>query len=394
MKRVALAAAITLATFMAAALLWRFRGAAGLFLLSLAVAATVRPSVDALEPRLGRVLALMLVYVAGLALLGTFLYLVTRGFLRELDLAVERLGAAYDHLRAGPRSHDSLYGFLLRRLPPAADLYRAIGAARPSILLDEALGLTRNVIDLVGQFLILVALSAYWNARRESFERLWLSLLPASSRPRSRDVWRGIEHAVGSHLRSELVQSALCVVGLAAVFQLTRLSTPLLPALAAGVLRLVPFFGIPFAAGVAFLAGFPTGPMTGAFAAGVTLAAITVIDRLVARRLLHARRPSPVLTVVFVVALVEAYGVLGLLLASTLSMALQVYVERLIVTHPRRTREPQSLDRVAARLERVRKRLLLLPEPEAAQLGNVVARLGALTAEAHRLTGATAVAPR
>ena len=65
-------------------------------------------------------------------------------------------------------------------------------------------------------------------------------------------------------------------------------------------------------------------------------------------------------------------------------MALQVYVERLIVTHPRRAREARSLEHVAERLERVRKRLLLLPESEAAQLGNVVARLDALTTEAQR----------
>ena len=117
-------------------------------MLSLVAAATVRPFVEALEPRLGRVVALALVDVSGLALFGTLAYVVSQSFFGELDLAVEHLGAAYDHLRSRPRGAGSVHGFLLSRLPPAADLYRAVGGARPSTLLHEALGVTRNVIDL------------------------------------------------------------------------------------------------------------------------------------------------------------------------------------------------------------------------------------------------------
>ncbi len=43
MKRVAVAATVSLATLMAVVLLWRFAGVAALFVISLAVAATVRP---------------------------------------------------------------------------------------------------------------------------------------------------------------------------------------------------------------------------------------------------------------------------------------------------------------------------------------------------------------
>ena len=55
----------------------------------------------------------------------------------------------------------------------------------------------------------MVALSAYWSASREAFERLWLSLVPAPQRPRARDVWRAVEGAVGSHVRGELAVSVL-----------------------------------------------------------------------------------------------------------------------------------------------------------------------------------------
>jgi hypothetical protein len=125
----------------------------------------------------------------------------------------------------------------------------------------------------------------------------------------------------------------------------------------------------------------PTAALAAAFAA----LTVFVLDRGLARQLLGARAPSPTLTVVLVVALADAYGAMGLLLASTLSMAIQVYVERLIVTHPRRARRSGSLSQVEERLERVRRRLLLLPEGEARQLDSVVARLGTLAAEARRV---------
>jgi predicted PurR-regulated permease PerM len=382
MKRVAIAAAISLATLTAAALLWRFRTAATLVVLSLAVAAAVRPFVDMLEPRLGRTAALVVVYVSGLALAGVFAYQLSRGSLAELDEAAERIGAAYERLRARPGGSGPVHGFVLGRLPPASALYRAIGAARPTQLLDEALGITRNLIDLAAQLVITVALSAYWSASRESFERLWLSLVPASSRPRARDVWRGVEESVGAHLRSELAQSVLTALLVALVFRSARLPTPMLPALAAALLRLVPFFGALLAGGAAFLAGAEAGVPTGCLAAAFTVTVVVTLDRGVGRGLFAVHRPSPTLTVLFAVVLVDAYGPLGVLLASTVATAVETCLARVIATHPRRAGRPASVAAVLERLEGVRRRLLSLPVSEAAPLANVVARLEGLAADA------------
>lgn len=382
MKRIALAAALSLATLTVAALLWRFRGAALLFALSVVLSAATRPTVDALERRLGRSAAVALSTVLGLALFGIFLYLASRGVLRELDEAADRLSAAYERLRQQAATSRRVPALLLGRLPPAAALYHAIGGARPTLLLDQALGLTRNTIDVVAQLVVVVALSAYWSASREALERLWLSLVPAPQRPRARDVWRAVERAVGSHVRGEVAVSVLSALALAVIFRLARVPLPMLPALAAGVLRLVPFFGVPLAAGAAFLAGNTVGVGAGAAAAAVTVVVIVLIERIVARRLLAARRPSPTLTVLLVVALVDAFGIVGLLFASTLAMAIEACVGRLIMTHTQTARPEQTLAQLGERIEATRRRLLLLPEQNAMQLGGVIARLGALTAEA------------
>jgi predicted PurR-regulated permease PerM len=382
-KRVALAAAISLATVTVAALLWRFRGAAILFGLSVVLAAAARPSIDGLERRVGRSFAVALSYIFGLALFGVFAYLVSRGVLRELDQAADRLSSAYDRLRLYGSAARTFPGLLLGRLPPAAALYHAIGGARPTLLLDQALGATRNTIDVAARIIVVVALSAYWSTSREAFERLWLSLVPAPQRPRARDVWRAVEGAVGSHVRGELAVSTLSILVLAVIFRLARLPLPMLPALAAGLLRLVPFVGVPFAAGVAFVAaGSTLGLAAGAATAAVTVIVVVVLDRIVAPRLLSARRPSPTLTVLLIVALVDAYGVIGLLFASTLAMAIESCIGRLIVTHPQKTRPEQTLSSLRERLAGQRRRLLLLPAENAIQLAGVVARLDALAADA------------
>jgi predicted PurR-regulated permease PerM len=382
MKRIALAAAISLATLTVATLLWRFRGAALLFALSVMFAAAARPAIDALERRVGRSLAVALTYLLGLGLFGIFAYLVSRGVLRELDDAAVRLSAAYDQVRTHGASSRSFPGALLGRLPPAAALYHAIGAARPTQLLDQALGFTRNTIDVVTAIVVVVALSAYWCASRETFERLWLSLVPAPQRPRARDVWRTVENAVGSHVRGELAVSVLATLVLAVIFRVARLPLPMLPALAAGVLRLVPFFGVPAAAGAAFLAGSAISPGAGAATAAVTVLVVVALERIVAERWLAARRPSQTLTVLLIIAMVDAYGVIGLLFASTLAMTIEACVARLLMTHPQAARSALTLPEVRQRIEGARRRLLLLPEPNATQLGGLVARLSALAADA------------
>jgi len=381
-KRIALAAAISLATLTVAALLWRFRDAALLFVLSVVLAAAVRPSIDALERRLGRSAAVTLSYILGLALFGVFAYLVSRGVLRELDSAADRLSTAYDRLRALGGSAHAFPMMLLARLPPAAALYHAIGGARPTLLLDQALGVTRNTIDVTASIVVVVALSAYWSASREAFERLWLSLVPAPQRPRARGVWRAVERAVGSHVRGEVAVSVLSSLALAVIFRLGHMPLPMLPALAAGVLRLVPFFGVPLAAGAAFVAGSTVSPAAGGVSAAVTVVVVVAVDQIVARRLLAAPRPSPTLKVLLVIALVDAHGILGLVFASTLAMAIEACVGRMLVTHPQAVRHEQTLAELRTRIEGTRRRLLLVPEPGATQLAGLVSRLGALAAEA------------
>ena len=115
--------------------------------------------------------------------------------------------------------------------------------------------MTLNLIDLLGGFLMVVALSAYWSASHESFERIWLSLIPRRNGRARAASGAASKAPSGRHLRAELAESAIAMLLVAIAFRLGRLPTPILPALAVGVLRIVPFFGPVLAAAAAALAG-------------------------------------------------------------------------------------------------------------------------------------------
>ncbi|HSS40596.1 MAG TPA: AI-2E family transporter [Polyangia bacterium] len=383
MKRVAVGAAVSLATLMAVVLLWKFAGVAALFVISLAVAATVRPLIESVERQLGRNLALAAVYLSGMTVMAVFLYVALHGILGEVDLAIDRLTGSYAALTARPPAFAGpIRRLLYEQLPKPTALYHVIAASRPAALLDAAFNMTLNLIDLLGGFLMVVALSAYWSASHESFERIWLSLIPAPQRPRARNIWRGIEGAVGAHLRAELAESAIAMLLVAIAFRLGHIPTPMLPALAVGVLRMVPFFGPLLAAAAAALAGWAVDGQVAAVVGLATLALLLGLERGVARHLFHVHRASPTLTVVAAILFVEAFGTPGLLLASTVAIAAEAAIERVIRTHPRRERPNRTLAQIEQRIGHLRRRLLSLSQDEAMQLGNVVARLETLASTA------------
>src|SRR5581483_7617757 len=192
--------------------------------------------------RIGRAAALGIVYVTGLGLASLAVYFTAPRVLAEVATAADLAPRAYERLRAWAggggaataRGSTTLLRQAVAALPPSSALGDAVSAARLDALAGSVLGAALDLVDAVAACLIVFALSAYWSAGRESFERLWMSLVPAPQRARARAIGRGVVAAVGAHLRGQLVDSAATVALLLVGFSLMRLPTPLLPALAGG----------------------------------------------------------------------------------------------------------------------------------------------------------------
>ncbi|MGQ0602059.1 MAG: AI-2E family transporter [Anaerolineales bacterium] len=324
MKRLAWLTAWVLATGLGLLLLWQFRAVVLLFLLSLMVAASVRPLIDRLtEAGFPRTIALLAVYLVGVVIAGAWLYAAGAAALEELERGGNQFVAAYDRLWAEWPEGTRVQQVLIQWLPRPEALYRNLASEQMGILLPSLLGITLSVVDVFSQVLAVVMLSLYWSVDRVRFERLWLSLLAAPERARARDIWREIETGMGVYLRSELTQSFLAGLLLGAGYSVMGLPYPTWLGLWAMVAWLVPWLGpllalipvVPLALGIS--------PGTVALAASLVAIVFLFLRRFIAPRLIH-RRYSSLLVVLVMIALADLFGVVGVVFALPLAAAVQI----------------------------------------------------------------------
>ncbi|MCA9969385.1 MAG: AI-2E family transporter, partial [Anaerolineales bacterium] len=263
MKRLMRHTAVVLGTLLLLILLWQFRLIVLLFALSLFVAAAIRPFVEVLGRRgLSETLAQVLLYVVGLG--GLLLLLVLLGdlLLLELNDAANRAVLAYESLHRQWQAGSMWQQTLVEGLPPPLSFAGEDGAEIAEML-PVVVTATRGLAGAIGGLLLLLALSVYWSVDQYRFERLWLSLLPATRRAYMRDSWRRIETAVGAHLRSQAAQSVLVGLFLGVGALVVGATFPLLLAFFGALAALVPLFGGVAAALFAFGVGSVAGVWVG-----------------------------------------------------------------------------------------------------------------------------------
>ncbi len=328
MKRLMGYTAVILATLLVLQILWQFRLVVLLFTLSLFVAAAIRPFVNQLTgwglPRVG---AQLLLYVVGIGSLLLLLVLLADTLFMELNILANRVVIEYETIYRGWQEGSTWQQTAASWLDASVPFLRVdeadLGQMLPAVVL-----LTQNVLTAVGGVLLLLVLSVYWSADQYRFERLWLSLLPTRRRATARDSWRDIEHAVGSYLRSQGVQSILAVTLLGIGAALANLDFPLLLALAGGLMAFVPLFGGLLTSAVALALGSLQSIPLGIGAAVYTFALFLVLEFFVEPRLWPKARErrSFLLTILLVIPLLEAVGFWGLLVAPPLAAALEVII--------------------------------------------------------------------
>ena len=381
MKRFAFFVTLVFATIAGAALLWQFRDAILLFALALATVATLRPAVDFLVARkVRRSLALAMTFLGVLVVAALLGIVLGPPLVSEAQHAANELMQAYDS--ASGSQANVLRRVLVERLPAFAELYRALGSETPGSGAQAVMGLTMSAVELLGRAVIVLAMSVYWLANRDAFEHWGLSLLSSGLRVRTREIWRSSKAGVGKYLRSQLAQSFCALVILDLGFHLLGMRFPTLPAVAGGLLRLIPVVGIPGAVLGAIVIGLADGSVMAA-GAGLLAAATFMLIAVAGKRAFPLRRNNAILEIVTLVALADAFGVPGLFAAAPLAAAIHLVGERLLFS-------PQSvvsadLRGVALRLATLRQRIALSTIPASPALISVVDRLDRLVGSARRL---------
>jgi predicted PurR-regulated permease PerM len=134
---------------------------------------------------------------------------------------------------------------------------------------------------------------------------------------------------VGAYIRSEVLQTVLAGVLLAGGYWLIGIKYPFLLALFAALAWLVPLLGGVFALAPLIMIGWLSGPLAVLFGLIYTVAILVFMEFLVQRRLYRHERYGGVLVVVVMMALGDALGLLGLLMAPPIAVALQSWLNEI-----------------------------------------------------------------
>src|SRR5215216_6567092 len=116
---------VVVATLMILLLIWQFISAIILFLLSLAVAAALRPLINSLTGRyVPKRIALGIVYFLLIAAIAGSVLLVSQPFFNDLQTATDDFVANYERAKTDwPQQGTLFQKTLAQQLPPSADLF-------------------------------------------------------------------------------------------------------------------------------------------------------------------------------------------------------------------------------------------------------------------------------
>jgi putative permease len=384
-KRLVLFGLAVMTTLLALAVLWQFRIVVVYVLISLTIAAALRPLVKRIPSRgiLVR-LAWILLY---LVVLGSFIFL--------LFLAVGSALSEIQNLAQSVSVQDSwslpvwLAGSLFQqtlvaRLPPPSKLFEAVTGSQGQLVLPALLGFTQNIAGVVSGILVVLFLTIYWIVNQIHFERLWLSLLPSEQRKQARDIWRTIEPDLGAYIRSQLVHSLLVGLLLGLGYWVLGSPYPALLALAGALACLIPVVGTPLAMIPPLLVGLLTGVELSLFTVLYTIIILTVLGIWVKPRLFNRRWDNPILTLVILVALSNAFGLLGIIVAPPLSAVCQI-LWKLLVSHRLASGASAQVSDLKERQERVWANIKAMDGPPLPLVTSSMERLNRLIEKAEPL---------
>lgn len=355
MRRLAAYTAIIMGTCAVLLLLWDVRLVLLAFILSLFMAAFVRPLVRRLTQRgFSLIVAMILIYVSGLGFITLAFFFLNATLSTEILTLSNDLAAAYEQLHPAWLEGSGLRQMVAARLPPPEELFSLLAGQEGRLLASTVVRLLQATGTAVAGLVLILALSIYWSADSEHFERLWLSLLRPERRVRARNVWRATEMGVGRTMRSEMVQALLAMLLLGLGYWLMGIRYPILLALSASLVWLVPIVGFLFAIPLAFFGGLATGLPLSLVSVLYTAAILLLLGRFVEPRLFGRRRLySPFLVVLLVVPFAEAWGILGFFVAPPLAVTIQSLLSNLLRHRRVESTTPLPVNRIQALREQL-----------------------------------------
>jgi predicted PurR-regulated permease PerM len=273
---------------------------------------------------------LILSYLLSLAGLGLLVYFVGKIVIDAMQPLAQTLSTQAAWSLPAWMEGSTFQQVLIAWLPTPDKLLEALTGERGQFVLPAILGFTQDIGVVVSGVFIILFLSLYWSINQSHFERLWLSLLPSELRKQARNIWRTIENDLGAYIRSEVVQSLLAGLLLGLGYWLLGSPYPALLALIGALAWLIPVVGIVLAVILLLLVGLLTSVQLSLFTALYTLVVLIALQVWVEPRLFRRKWDNPVLTLVILLAMADAFGLIGIIVAPPLSAVCQILWDVLI----------------------------------------------------------------
>jgi predicted PurR-regulated permease PerM len=362
--------------------LWQFHIVVVYLLISLTLAATVRPFVQRLVRR-GFVVraAWIFLYLAALGIFGLLLFLVGRTAINEIQQLAHSV-SAQDRWILPPWLEGSAFQqTLLARLPTPGKLFEAFTGDQGQLVLPALLGITKGFSGIVSAFLIIIFLSLYWIINQVHFERLWLSLLPSAQRKRARSIWRTIEPDLGAYIRCQIIYSLLAGLLLGLGYWAIGSPYPALLALAGALTCLIPVIGMPLAMVPPLLVGLLTSWQLSLFTVLFTLIILIALGLWVKPRIFNRKWDNPILTLIIIIILAKAFGLIGIIVAPPISAVCQI-LWSLLVSHRLSSEAAAEVSDLKERQERVRESIKAMKEPSLPLVTSSMEQLASLIEKA------------
>ena len=331
-KQLVLVGTAVMTTLLALVVVWQFRIVVVYVLISLAFASTMRPLVNRLAMRRGFVwrMVWIFLYIVVILSFGFLLFITGQTMINEIQQLFHTVSVQDQWWLPIWLQGSWFQQILVTRLPPISKLFEVVTGDKGQLILPSILSFTRDIGHIISDVLVILFLSIYWSMNQNHFERLWLSLLPSGQRKQARNIWRTIESDLGAYIRSEIVQSILAAILLGFGYWLLGSPYPTLLALIGALAWLIPVVGAALAMIFPLLMGLLTSVQVSLFTVLYTLIILFALQVWVEPRLFKRKWDNPILTLVILLAMADAFGLVGILVAPPLSAVCQVLWNLLI----------------------------------------------------------------
>lgn len=320
-----------LTTLLALLMLWQFRIILTYVLISLLLAASIKPLFTQL---FGKSLISKILWILAyiLTVLGVLLvvFFTIRASAAELSTLAHN-ASAQDAWNLPRWLSPSFQQTILTWLPLPSVLFQTIIGPDGELVLPALINIVQNIGEIVTASAVILILSVYWSTSQVHFERLWLSLLPSDQRKRARDIWQTIEFEIGAYIRGQGLLSLLVGFCLGLGFWIIGSPSPALLGLIGALGSIVPFIGGVLIIVPILIIGLLTSVEIGIITGVYTIIILIGIQIWIKPKLLDRRWDNPILNVIFMITLADSLGIIGIIVAPPITSISLILWDRLVI---------------------------------------------------------------